>query len=102
MAKLAPTLQKLRGAYYSPPEIVKFLTSWAIKSKEDKLLEPSFGDGVFLHSAYNRYKELGSSNVKTLKNMYAVELDVTESRKVKQEFTSKIGNKRKNNANHNA
>jgi len=96
MAKLAPTLQKLRGAYYSPPEIVKFLTSWAIKSKEDKLLEPSFGDGVFLHSAYNRYKELGSSNVKTLKNMYAVELDVTESRKVKQEFTSKIGNKRKN------
>jgi len=94
MAKLAPTLQKLRGAYYSPPEIVKFLTSWAIRSKEDKLLEPSFGDGVFLHSAYNRYKELGSSNVKPLKNMYAVELNVTESRKVRQEFASMNGYKK--------
>ena len=48
MSKMSPSLQKLHGAYYTPIEIVNFLTKWAIQTKKDKLLEPSFGGGVFL------------------------------------------------------
>ena len=43
-----PSLQKLRGGYYTPNEITDFLSEWAIKSCEDQILEPSCGDGNFL------------------------------------------------------
>lgn len=80
---LSPTQQKLRGGYYTPAEIANFLTSWAIQSKDSKVLEPSCGDGNFLESAYDRMKILGASNKKALSNIYAVELDKTEYNKAK-------------------
>lgn len=47
------TLQerKLRGAYYTPPSIAKFLTNWAIRTPKDEVLEPSCGDGTFVAEA---------------------------------------------------
>ena len=89
MSKLSPSLQKLRGAYYTPIEIVNFLTKWAIQTKKDKLLEPSFGGGVFLDSACNRYKELGTNNLNALKNICAVELDASECDKIRDRLGSK-------------
>ena len=41
MSRLIPTPQKLRGGYYTPVKISNFLTSWAIQSKDNKVLEPS-------------------------------------------------------------
>jgi len=43
--------RKLRGAYYTPPAIAKFLTHWAIRSPKDEVLEPSCGDGTFVAAA---------------------------------------------------
>ena len=41
--------QKLRGAYYTPPVIARFLLQWAMQGRIDAdILEPSCGDGVFL------------------------------------------------------
>ena len=43
------TAQKLRGAYYTPPAIAKFILQWGINGSNDlNILEPSCGDGVFL------------------------------------------------------
>lgn len=42
------TAQKLRGGYYTPPDLALFLTRWVSEISPRKLLEPSCGDGVFL------------------------------------------------------
>ena len=43
------TDQKLRGAYYTPPAIARFILQWGINGSKDlNIFEPSCGDGVFL------------------------------------------------------
>jgi adenine-specific DNA methylase len=39
--------QKLRGGYYTPPDIAAFLARWVLEGDPQRLLEPSCGDGVF-------------------------------------------------------
>lgn len=50
--------QKLRGGYYTPQIIADFLCKWSINTETKSILEPSCGDGNFIESAINRYKEL--------------------------------------------
>ncbi len=41
--------EKLRGAYYTPEDIARFILKWGINGSTDAdILEPSCGDGVFL------------------------------------------------------
>ncbi len=48
------TSQKLRGAYYTPPAIARFILQWGINGSSDlNILEPSCGDGVFLECIAN-------------------------------------------------
>jgi len=49
--KLAPTDQKLRGGYYTPQPIARFLCEWAIHDQAARVLEPSCGDGNVLLEA---------------------------------------------------
>ncbi len=42
------TEDKLRGGYYTPPEIARYLSRWVLGARPKSLLEPSCGDGVFL------------------------------------------------------
>ena len=58
MATAAPTLQKKRGAYYTPRPLADFLVGWAIRSGTDRVLDPSCGEAVFLESAVARIAEL--------------------------------------------
>jgi adenine-specific DNA-methyltransferase len=39
------TEDKLRGGYYTQPEIAGFLSRWVLHAKPKSLLEPSCGDG---------------------------------------------------------
>ena len=41
---------KLRGGYYTPQAVAKWLARWAIRSGEERVLEPSCGDGAFLEA----------------------------------------------------
>lgn len=41
---------KLRGGYYTPPEIARFLSRWVLHAKPRNLLEPSCGDGAFVRA----------------------------------------------------
>lgn len=52
-------LRKARGAFFTPPEVTRFLCEWAITSPDDRVLEPSCGDGAFLAAAVERLRELG-------------------------------------------
>lgn len=43
-----PRSQKSRGGYYTPDSVVAALTSWAIRRRTDRLLDPACGDGRFI------------------------------------------------------
>lgn len=42
--------EKLRGSYFTPPDIAAFLTRWVLEAKPKRLLEPSCGDGAFFEA----------------------------------------------------
>jgi len=67
-----PNRAKALGAYYTAPEIAEFLVRWAVRSKEDRVLDPSFGGGVFLASACQRLVGLGAQQ---LNNVFGIEID---------------------------
>ncbi|QBJ95112.1 SAM-dependent methyltransferase [Rhodococcus sp. ABRD24] len=48
--KSEQTYDKLRGGYYTPAPIARFLTRWALAGGGDSVLEPSCGDGAFLRA----------------------------------------------------
>jgi adenine-specific DNA-methyltransferase len=57
-----PHLRKARGAYFTPPALARFMTDWAVRGADDRLLEPSCGDAEFLVHAVTRLRELGARN----------------------------------------
>ena len=54
--------KKKHGIYYTPPEASKILSEWAIKSTDDKILEPSFGACGFLEASCTRLHDLGNTS----------------------------------------
>ena len=75
---------KLRGGYYTPPALARFLARWAIRTPSDKVLEPSCGDGRILAAAANRFVELGAPKNSMRNKLLGVELLEEEARKAAQ------------------
>src|SRR5206468_5303527 len=46
-APAAPSADKLRGGYYTPPAVARFIAAWACAAGP-RVLEPSCGDGAVL------------------------------------------------------
>jgi adenine-specific DNA methylase len=51
--------RKARGAFFTPPALADFVASWAVRSAQDVVLEPSCGDASLLVAAGERLRELG-------------------------------------------
>ena len=69
------TATKLRGGYYTPPDIAAFLSRWALDGPATTVLEPSCGDGAFF-AAIARLK-----GTKALPAIVGVEVDPGEATK---------------------
>jgi len=54
-------VNRLTGSYYTSQRIAHYMIEWAIRNETDTLLEPAFGDGVFLDAAFSRFSFLGNS-----------------------------------------
>ena len=54
-------IRKARGAYFTPPEIARFITQWAVRRADDTVLEPSAGDAAFLVEAVRQLRLLGGA-----------------------------------------
>lgn len=68
------TEQKLRGGYYTPPQIASFLLQWGMSGLfHPDILEPSCGDGVFIELMQNLNMDFTS--------FLGVELDADEADK---------------------
>jgi adenine-specific DNA methylase len=70
------TPTKLRGGYYTPPEIASFLTKWVTEAKPTGLLEPGCGDGVFIDA-------ISQMAPPSLKSVLAFEIDASEAEKAR-------------------
>lgn len=73
-------LEKLRGGYYTPEPITKFICKWAIDSNTKGILEPSCGDGGFLKEAVRQMAET-NPNLAIKDAIVGVELLETEAEK---------------------
>lgn len=59
MNKHSRTHKKALGAYYTPLNLSKVLCEWALRTSNDKILEPSFGGCGFLEASIERLLALG-------------------------------------------
>jgi len=74
------TAQKLRGGYYTPMDLARYLSEWVSEANPKSILEPSCGDGVFLKAL----TPLIPRNAK----ITAIELDQIEAKKASERVCS--------------
>ncbi len=55
-------VRKARGAFFTPPEITRFICDWAVRTATDTVLEPSCGEAAFLLADGRRLTDLGSTS----------------------------------------
>jgi len=84
--KNQPNHDKLRGGYYTPQPIAHYLAEWAIRNKNDSILEPSCGDGNILIEAARRLHSLRSVSTLT-----GIELFDDEARKARARLKELAG-----------
>ncbi len=82
---------KQLGSYYTTRFVVRFLVDWAIRSSEDKVLDPGCGDARFLAEAFHRLKELGAAPEKAAANIYGIELDKKSFKQSEENLKAEIG-----------
>lgn len=75
--KINETPTKLRGGYYTNPDIAAFLLKWVLNIHPKSILEPSCGDGVFLRG-------LSKLSTNGLKSIKAFEIEPSEATKAKR------------------
>src|SRR5262249_43814156 len=64
--------QKRFGAFYTDRKIAAFLVQWAVRDRRGKILDPSFGGGVFLEAAAEHLMQDGERPVGKI---FGVEID---------------------------
>ena len=81
--------EKARGAFYTPPQLARYLTQWAIRSRDDVVVEPSCGEAVFLEAAWTELRGRGRSAEWPIA-IYGYEIDGAASEAASQ-LLSQIG-----------
>lgn len=54
-------LRKSRGAFFTPDRIAEYVTRWAVRSLDDRVLEPSCGEAAFLLAAAQVRAEMAAN-----------------------------------------
>ncbi len=67
--------KKQYGVFYTPKRVADVLCKWAIRSKSDKVLEPSFGGCDFLESLRSRFIELGLQKTLAERRLFGADVD---------------------------
>jgi adenine-specific DNA methylase len=90
-----PAIRKARGAFFTPSEITRFLTEWAVRAPKDVVLEPSCGEACFLLEAGFRLRRLGAAQLFWENQLHGVEIhpasaDTARVNLAKQHFNARI------------
>ena len=80
-APAAPSAEKLRGGYYTPGPVARFVAAWA-SAAGPRILEPSCGDGAVLGALVDRLRAAGRPGA--VDGVLGVELDEAEAVKARR------------------
>lgn len=75
--------QKLRGGYYTPTKLARYLADWAVRQGNERILEPSSGDGNFLVAAIEGLAKKFPPQDRKFAEITAVEIEPEEQAKAK-------------------
>jgi len=75
---------KLRGGYYTSPELASWLCAWGVRSAGDAILEPSCGDGSFIEAAAGRLRDLGATAPAISRQVRGIEINAAEAKKAQE------------------
>ncbi|HEY5233155.1 MAG TPA: N-6 DNA methylase [Verrucomicrobiae bacterium] len=75
------TAQKLRGGFYTDPDIASFLARWVLEKKPKSVLEPSCGDGAFLEA-------IADEKCGSLRKLFGCEMERDEAVKARERVPS--------------
>lgn len=67
-------LRKARGAFFTPPELSRYVVEWALRSEHDKVLEPSCGEASFLIQAGHVLREMGKRDLFFSHQLHGIEI----------------------------
>lgn len=82
---------KLRGGYYTPSVLSDYLCNWAIREATDRILEPSCGDGNFIHSVCKTLSELAPSKQHNINAVEIVNDELLKAQsRIKRDHNSKF------------
>jgi adenine-specific DNA-methyltransferase len=80
-------LRKARGAFFTPPEVTRFIVEWAIRTAADRTLEPSCGEADFMVEAGARLRRLGADG--SLRNqLHGVEMHAPSASAARDQLVS--------------
>ncbi len=82
--------RKARGAFFTPEEIARFITRWAVRAADDTVMEPSAGDAAFLVEAVRRLRELGAPTP-TTPRVHGVEIHDESARAARSRIVAAGG-----------
>ena len=86
------TEEKQHGQTYTPEQISKFLTRWAVRSPEDLILEPSVGEGQFVFNAQDRLIQLGADKDESQQSIYGMDIDSEAISTLQKRARTELGN----------
>jgi adenine-specific DNA-methyltransferase len=82
---------KLRGGYYTSAKVAAWLCAWSIRSVDDRVLEPSCGDGAFLAASVLRFAELGLSGPEIANQLTGIEILAPEADRARDRLRPTLG-----------
>ncbi|WP_375287063.1 N-6 DNA methylase [Sphingomonas sp.] len=80
---MALDTDKLRGGYYTPAPVARWLAEWAIRSADERILEPSCGDGNLIIASMEVLASLGATSDAIGRQVSGVELTTEEAAKAR-------------------
>lgn len=67
-------LRKARGAFFTPPELSRYVVDWALRSPTDRVMEPSCGEASFLLAAGRKLRALGKDDLFFAPQLHGIEI----------------------------
>lgn len=83
--------RKSLGAFYSPRDLVGPMVAWAVTRADQKVLDPSCGDGIFLEMAVRRLRDLGADPGRIARLLHAIDLNPDAVRITRDRLGSELG-----------
>lgn len=77
MSIQAPRVEtkKDRGAFFTPPDIARYLVHWAVRNPSSVVVDPTCGDGAFLAAAVERLRDLGQDPKEIPRQVLGIDID---------------------------